>query len=184
MKTNQYKSSHLIIFPLIVIVMVASFGCYDTEEYSGDGTLVNNGINAATDRYVLKLGMINIDKECSSSYRISNLPSLNFVFGFNIIYNGTEEFDFNPDIFNPLVSLQLEDSLGNIVFHKKSRLNSWTWSIPSNEKEAFVYGRGDPGTYFVPSPKSTYVLNYKTIEPFQRWKEYSIELFAKSGGWK
>lgn len=164
--------------------MIIISGCYDTKDYSGDGQLIDNGIKAATDRYVLKLGTITFDKEEAASYRISNLPSSNFVFGFNIICKGKEDIDFSPGFLNPLVSLQLEDTRGNIVFYKESRLDAWTWAIPSDKKEAFVYGRGEPGTYFDPSPKSQYILKYEIIEPSQRQKDYSVEIVAKSAGWK
>lgn len=178
------KNSFLSRLSVLAISMILLSSCYDINDYSGDGRLIDNGKSAATDRYVLELGVISIDRNEVNSYQISNLPKSNFVVGFNIIYTGDNPSKFESGFVSPLISLQLEDSEGNIVFSKESGLDTWTWSIPSNKNEAFVYGQGNPGTYFESSSKSQYVLKCKVVDPFLGDSDHSVELLAKSGGWK
>lgn len=51
---------------------------------------------------------------------------------------------------NPTILLELSESGGKVIFSKKSDLDSWTWSMLTNESRAFIYGRGESGTYFQP----------------------------------
>lgn len=49
------------------------------SEYSGDGHLTDNGVRAATNRYVLNLGEVDLSQRGTKTYRIANLPEANFV---------------------------------------------------------------------------------------------------------
>lgn len=184
MRNTHHKKTFLWRLSVLAISMIPLSGCYDINDYSGDGRLIDNGKSAATDRYVLEFGVISIDKDGVTTYRISNLPKSNFVVGLNITYTGENPSKFESGFVSPLISLQLEDSEGNIVFSKESRLDTWTWSIPSNKNEAFVYGQGNPGTYFESSSKSRYILRFWVVDPVLGASDHSVELLAKSGGWK
>jgi len=77
--------SPLVRFILVMVMpIMLLIGCYNVSEYSGDGHLVDNGVRAATDRYVLNLGSIDLNQRGTKTYRIANLPEINFLVGIEI----------------------------------------------------------------------------------------------------
>ncbi len=184
MKGFDEKDSYLSLMTILCVTVMMLIGCYSVSDYSGDGQLIDNGRDAATDRYVLKLGMIDLGKQGTKTYRIMNLPKTNFVVGFEIGFPSQEYSFLDPKMINPTILLKLSDPDGKVIFSKRSSLDSWAWSIPSNESKVFIYGRGEPGTYFNPTPQIEYALTLTVVQSLLNKIEYSAQLLVKSGGWK
>jgi hypothetical protein len=169
---------------MILVPVPLLSACYRVSEYSGDGHLVDNGFFAATDRYVLNLGPIDLTHRRATTFQIANLPETNFVVGLQISVGPEHRATIEKQLVNPIVSLELSGPGGKILFTKKSRLQEWTWSMPSDADRAFVYWRGEPGTYFSAASKTKYTLTLSVSEPDPSPAKYNVLLLAKSGGWK
>lgn len=174
----------VVLSSVIAIFGTSLSGCYRVSQYSGDGQLADNGAGAATDRYVLNLGPIDLTQRGTKTFRIANLPETNFVVGIEV--NGTpeERAVLEKQPASPVVAIELSGSDGKILFAKKAPLSSWTWSVPAGNHRSFVYGREEPGTYFTPAPKTEYKLTLNVLEPDPSQPKYKATLLAKSGGWK
>lgn len=163
-------------------------GCYRISNYAGDGQLVDNGASAATDRYVLNLGPIDLTRRGTKSFRIVNLPMANFVVGFEIVTLDNNVLDGNAasptNAANPTVAIELTSLDEQVLFARQASLDAWTWAVRSGEYRAFVYGRDEPRTYFDATPNTVYTLTLKVIEPDLTQSKYTASLMAKSGGWK
>ncbi len=159
-------------------------GCYKVSEYSGDGHLIDNGVTAATDRYVLDLGAIDLSQRGTKTYRIANLPETSFVVGIEIGVAPEERAIIEKQAVSAAILLELSSVGGQVLFTKKSTLDAWTWSVLVGDLRAFVYGRGEPGTYFQPLPQTEYTLTLTVLEPDTSQSNYTASLLAKSGGWK
>ena len=159
-------------------------GCYQVSHYSGDGQLIDNGPFAATDRYVLNLSPVDLTQRGKKTFRMANLPEANFVTGFEISVAPEDRAAIEQRLTNPTVSLELSETAGKVLFSKASALDAWTWSVPSQGRQAFVYGSGEPGTYFNAVPGTEYTLTLSVLEPDRSRSRYATRLVAKSGGWK
>lgn len=174
---------------VIGVVMLNMFltSCYRLSEYSGDGQLIDNGILAATDRYVLRLTEIDLSSVGSYQYKISNLPKENFGVGIRIEFDelvGQSEFSAEQ-VVDPVILLELSMEGANPpIFRKTASLRDWTWSIPSIGCEVFVYGRDDEPTFFTPTKETSYLMTLTILRPDSSGLQYAANLEAKSGGWK
>ena len=171
-------------FLIVIMPVVLLSGCNDVTEYSGDGQLIDNGPGAATDRYVLKLGNIDLSQRGTKTYRIANLPETSFVTGIKITVEHEDRASVEKRAVNPTIRLELSDVSGEAVFKNESKLDTWTWSVPANEPLAFIYVREKQGTYFHPHPETEYTLVLTVLEPDASQTKYTASLLAKSGGWK
>jgi hypothetical protein len=169
-----------LIRALLSIFAALLSGCPVTK-YSGDGTLLDNGVTAATDRYVLDLGVIDLTRRENKTFRIAGLPRSNFVVGIEI--NAAADELALKDRPNANVSISLS-AAGAVGFSKTAPLGSWTWSVPAGGHTAFVYGRDEPATYFDAHSTAEYTLTVNVIDPDQSGSKYIATLLAKSGGWK
>jgi hypothetical protein len=172
---------------IVATLFVASscmLGCDLMSGYTGDGRLRDHGLLAATDRYVLELGPLPLDKQLDASYDLVNLPSEEFVLGLQIAANTRSGIEAIRRSMDAVISVVLTDSRARTVFFQESNLRDWTWSIPSGVEEAFVYRKGSSGTYFTPEAHARYKLTIKVIVPDASGMSYSSALLAKSGGWK
>ena len=163
-----------------VLIMLA--GCYHASSYAGDGRLIDNGASAATDRYVLNLGSIDLTQRGTKTFQIANLPEANFVAGLEIVAPDNNIIERRAA--NPTVAIELTSLDGKVLFARQAPLDAWTWAVRVGEHRAFVYGRDEPRTYFDVTPKAEYRLTIKVIEPERSWSKYTASLIAKSGGWK
>ncbi len=168
-----------MVMPIMLLI-----GCYNVSEYSGDGHLVDNGVRAATDRYVLNLGSIDLNQRGTKTYRIANLPEINFLVGIEISVAPEDRATIEKRAVSPDILLELSSLGGEFIFTKKSKLDTWTWSVPINESRAFIYGRGEPGTYFQSLSQTQYTLTLTVLEPDPSQSKYTALLMVKSGGWK
>jgi hypothetical protein len=169
---------------MVAMHVLLLFGCYRVSHYSGDGQLIDNGPTAATDRYVLNLGPIDLARSGTKTFRLANLPEANFVTGVEISVASGDRAANATRRANPVISLELSGPEGKVLFTKKSALDAWTWSVPASGLPAFVYGREEPRTYFNAAPKTAYTLTLNVLEPDRSETKYTALLMMKSGGWK
>src|SRR6185312_10643631 len=177
--------SYLARFPLGLVMAVcaaAICGCHETLRYSGDGQLTDNGPFASTDRYVLNLGPIDFTERGKRAFRIVNLPPANYVVGIEISTAPEDRASIEGRLISPVIRLSLSDAGGKVLFAHDSALDTWTWSVKSPGTQAFVYERGEPGTYFSAAPRAEYALTLTVIKPDSRPVKYAAHLVATSGG--
>jgi hypothetical protein len=169
----------------IALIISAAFlsGCPMTK-YSGDGTLVDNGSGAATDRYVLDLGSIDLTQQNRKTFRLAELPKANFVVGIEVKAAASDSALLDGQSITPTVSISLSESSGVVLFSKKAPLNSWTWSLPADADSAFVYGRETPSTYFDAATDVEYTLTLDVVEPDRSGSKYIAVVTAKTAGRK
>lgn len=168
------------------ILLIASVvaGCNGVSQYDGDGVLVDQGRFAATDRYVLELGTVNLGQSNVISYRISGLPEANYVVGFEVPMEVTPDNTRNIGLQYPIVSVSLRGSKGQIVFASEGRLDHWTWAVPAEGEYVFVYDRDRNPTYF--DVLSGGDQEFQLVVQIQGNGQSDIQarILAKSGGWK
>jgi len=181
--------------------MIVNFGIFINSSYGGDGKLTDNGLFAATDRYVLDLGPIN---DTDSEFIISDLPSVEFTIGLSMPGNSKKCLPEEKQ-FNPIVKLSLETSDNVEVITEQAMLTDWIWSEKGLCQGAFIYRRGESkerklssggftyervnfkssngwGTYFIPKNGKSYRLKLSLSEAPSN--EFNLSLIAKTGGWK
>lgn len=182
------KYTKNIILPRSLILLFSSVmllsACYKMSDYSGDGFLIDYGASAAIDRYILDLGPIDFSHKGTNKYRIVNLPDRNFVVGIKVEVSEQNQSIIEIKNIDPVIKLKLSKADGDVVFSKEAKLSSWTWSILLNESQAFIFGRGESGTYFQPIKHTEYTLSLTVHEVDYSKSEYAAFLVAKSGGWK
>jgi hypothetical protein len=169
---------------ILAISMLSIIGCEPASQYSGDGQLVDKGSFAATDRYVLNLGSVDLTQQTTKTFRLSNLPEENFVVGIEVDDHTHNRAVIDKQQLNANVMLELTNAKGKVIFTKKAPLNTWTWSVPVVGSQAFVYGRGNPDTYFDATLNTEYMLTISVLDVESSKTKYSARLLLKSGGWK
>jgi hypothetical protein len=167
----------------LVIAAPVLAGCYRASSYTGDGQLTDNGAGAATDRYVLNLGTVDLMQQGSKSFRLANLPKANFVVGLEIATLGNADV-IEKKVANPVIAIELVGPDGDVIFARKAPLDTWAWAVKAGEHRAFVYGRDESETYFDATTKVEYALIFNVLEPDRNQLKYTASLIVKSGGWK
>ncbi len=179
---SRRQSLIMIVRGFVLAAIMSS--CYSGSQYSGDGHLVDNGPFSATDRYVLDLGTLALNKQGVSTYRIENLPAENFVVGIEIQVPPEQRAAIESKSIKPLISIELLGPQGESIIRDQSLLDTWTWSVRAMDNKAFVYRRDQLGTFFTPIKNRRYELKIGIVQPDLSDFKYSARLLAKSGGWK
>lgn len=159
-------------------------GCYNASDYSGDGQLMDNGRAAATDRYVLTFGPVDLSQKTTHTYRIKNLPEEEFLAGIEITFAPKDRDAIEKRHARPTILLELFGPGSEVVFTREARLDNWTWSFTAGESRTFIYGRDEQRTFFHPRSNVEYYLTFSVLEPDAAQLKYTATLIAKSGGWK
>jgi hypothetical protein len=167
-------------FAALVLALV---GCDAAGSYRGDGKLIDNGLFAATDRYVLELGPARLETAGTASYRIENLPEREFVLGIKLTRPSKAATSMDSRPVQAVVALELRDHNGTVVLRREGPLNEWTWNIPATDDWAFIYGREAPSTYFTPR-NGALRLTFAVAKADPSATAYAPMIVAKSGGWK
>lgn len=162
-------------------------GCARYISYSGDGRFVDNGPLMYSMRYVLDLGPIDLETQNTRSYRLSELPTAQFVVGIDISEpSPTSVRGPRPD-HRGRVRVELKTSTGAVVISENEPLNEWVWSYGLGGSTSSLYLRGESkdvpipggarpeqvgekasggwGTYFKASSRETYTLLIEVVEP-------------------
>ena len=119
---------------------------YSGSSYRGDGTLVDRGWFAGSDRYVLGLGVADLTKPGKRLYTMANLPPERLAVGFQILPpSSSERLGQDRQLpFNPVVRLQMTSPSGVLISEARP-VNEWVLStVGSDSYPVFAYCRG-PG---------------------------------------
>ncbi len=146
--------------------------------------MVDKGLFAATDRYVLDLGVIALNQQGTSTYRLENLPAVSFVVGLEIQIVPEDRAKIENRSIKPTILVELLGPQGEPVIRNQSSLDTWTWSVRAGDGNAFVYRREQPSTFFTPVANGRYELKVGVVQPDSSDSKYTARVFAKSGGWK
>ena len=171
-----------IVAHTVLVAILSS--CYSASRYSGDGHLVDNGLFAANDRYVLDLGTIALSEQGTSTYHLENLPTASFVVGLEIAVSPGHNAMIENRSVKPTVLIELWISQGETLIRNQSSLDTWAWSVRAGDNKAFVYRREQPPTLFTPITDGKYELKVTIVQPDFGGSKYTARLLAKSGGWK
>lgn len=178
-------NSNLRILLGIIFSLFFMTGCYFVSMYSGDGILIDNGMSAAIDRYVLTLDSVDLSRKGTKKYRIANLPVAKFWVGIEVEVEPKDQSLIGEKSINPTVSLKLSDSEGNVIFEKEGELASWSWELRGNKPTlSFIGGTDNGGTHLEPKPPNEYEITFTVLEPYSGQSKISASLKMKSGGWK
>ncbi len=200
------RSHHVVIDRTLTLVACAIlFSACATSNFQGDGKLVDHGLFAAKDRYVLDLGPVDLARTGKYAYTMSNLPEVTFVIGLEIVEAEANRSTGNRPPHAGRVRLLLETSDHEIVVDEDNALRSWVWSFGVGDFESFLYRRGDAysvsekdgtshgvhvgvrkdegwGTFFLPRPDIKYQLTLEVLEA--QAQPRPTRLLLKGGGWK
>lgn len=165
----------------VLIGMITN--CYSVSSYSGDGRLTDNGPGAATDRYVLDLGTVNLDKQNTQIYHIKDLPVENFVICIQINAPPENRILIDKQAINSIMFIELIGPNHESLISVQAPLNTWTWSS-DDSNTAYIYRRNKPDTYFTPIKNGQYKLKVEIVQPDSSTLKYVARLLMKSGGWK
>jgi hypothetical protein len=166
----------------VAVLAVASFclvtspACCDSPWYTGDGTVVSQGLGS---KFELDLGSIDATKSLRQSYRMAGFTPHDLVVGFRVTGK-------RPDM---QIRVSLTNSRGEAVIQEQATLSDWVWSYAASQPDSyFVYRRGLSrdvpigngavtiqqvgvradggwGTYFHPRRNERYALLIEVIEP-------------------
>jgi hypothetical protein len=172
------------LFAVNILIIFITMGCYNESNYMGDGQLIDNGRDAATDRYILDLGEIDFNNTGEYAFKIRGLPKEDFVIGFKLESEQIIDIDSTlPN--NAVILISLSGANEKIIFEVSSKLDDWIWSTSILEpNNAFIYKRGDNNTFFHPESNDYYKLTISILQPNQITIPFKSRLLAKSGGWK
>lgn len=180
-RTNKMTTlKQLTGLSFVAVTLLMSIGC-EAVNYTGDGRFVDNGKGAAIDRYVVDLGAVNLKTMASTSFKMKNLPKEGFVVGIELKPLADQRLD--PKAFTAVVTISILEN-GKEIFAREGKLAEWTWSEDRLSKQAFVYGRQSPRTYFEASTSRSYELRFAVKQPDQSNLGYDARLLVKGGGWK
>ena len=181
------------IYALVILLFLVMFFYYVTHTYKGDGSFINNGFMAATERYVIDFGEIDLSSRKTYTYRMSHLPYEDFTVGLHITALKKQDKPiYDTKTINPLIHLTVTNNNGDLEIDQKKNLNQWVWSGRSDAtNQSFIYVRGDEtisnhgkGTHFCPRLLASYTLTLDIIEPEKEGKYYKASVRVEGGGWK
>jgi hypothetical protein len=116
---------------------------------------------------------------------MSNLPREEFVLGVLVTRPANvNAFLGDSRPLQAVVEVVLSDGNGKVLMRRRAPLKEWTWSVPSTNEYAFIYGKEGEPTYFTPPSRTDLQLSVRVSEPDAASDQYSPKLIAKSGGWK
>jgi len=188
-----------------VLALLLAAGCYEAR-YSGDGKLTDDGPFAASERFVLDLGELNVTQPNTRTYRMASLPQETLTLGLDVIAP-TGELLYETRPIRAVVRFLLLDEKGRTVVDEAANLDEWVWSWGARERTSFVYRRGSTrdvpigggaveveltgqktdegwGTYFKPRRNGSYILRVEVQRGDPASVNYRTVVRARGGGWK
>lgn len=205
---HQRETTERHSVPLLVIALAAMafIGCHESR-YSGDGKLTDE-LFSSSQRFVLTLGHVDLDKPARHTYRLVGLPEKQFTLGFDVSGPRSKNeplYDARP--VNAVVRLTLTDEHSRVIIDEAGPLNEWVWSGSPHENVSFVYRQGvsrdvptvdgyvSPqavgekadagwGSYFTPRHEGRYTLSVHILQADPSAAPYIVTLKGVTGGWE
>ena len=165
---------------LLVGLLLASVSCH---RYNGDGSFVDNGCTAATDRYVVSFPTADLTSKNKYLYRMTGLPETEMTIRLTVASNDTFSRSNIAETrpVNATIRIVVTNGLGEIIFDAQGPLREWVWSYMS-PNQAFVYSRGGKN-YFMPRSNEEYRITLEVVEGIATAKDFHITPQLTGGGW-
>ena len=165
---------------LVVGLLLVSMSC---QRFKGDGSFVDNGCTAATDRYVVSLPAADLTSKTKYVYRMSGLPETEMTIRLTVVSNNSDSRSNIAQTrpINAPVRIAVTNGRGEIVFDAQGPLREWVWSFMS-PNQAFVYSKGGKN-YFKPRSNEEYRITVEVIEGVANAKDFHITPQVTGGGW-
>jgi hypothetical protein len=174
--------------PMVVAFLaLANICACRYSSYEGDGDFTDNGVLSYSSRYVLDLGPLDLEKANSRRYRLTKLPTAEFVIGIDLVEMAPNRLAGPRPDHRARVRVQLESSQGETIIDQDVRLENWVWSHGEGDAKSRLYLRGETrdvqagsstqptrvnegpsggwGTYFNSSDSESYTLSVDVLEP-------------------
>lgn len=194
-----------IVISVFLLFLMALLSCSNSNSYEGDGVLTDKGITSATNRYVLELGKIQLNRKAEYSFFMSNLPQVEMVVGFSMPVNPSTIQNLKNEQSLSTIRIRLTNGKGKIVIQEEGPLRNWVWS--ETPDHCFVYRRGLEkeirigekssypkrtgvktdsgwGTYFTPQKKESYKLSVAVFPTGNADTVRPVLVQVIGGGWK
>ena len=165
--------------------------------YRGYGEFTDNGEGAATERYVVDFGKVDLGKPNQKAFRMAGLPHAEFTMGLRPAMSPACD---KPALDKVVIELEVQAEDGSVVIHEAGALSSWTTST------AIVYRHGAEraeslsdgatrsvrvdvhaaqgwGTYFTPDSNATYLAKFY-VRDTEGMAGCETRLVLIGGGWK
>lgn len=170
---------------LVVVIASAwiNSACTAEHRYDGDGKFVDRGPAAATERYVVDFGPIDLSRETEAKFRMRNLPQAEFAVGIQLERSDHQRIEPGDSTISATVSMDLKDEQGGTVLQASRPLRDWTWSNRVNATDYFLYVRDPQGSYFTPAKDREYMLTVR-VSQTKGSAQLQTNVVMKSGGWK
>lgn len=152
--TVKIQIKRLVIGVAIVLAITALLGlnaCNDSgyTGYTGDGAFKDHGKRAASMRYVVDLGVIDLEADKEYTFSLSGLPATGLTAGICLdlqhYFETKGAAQGKPEWFDKVkVTMVLIESGSNKeVFKIEEPLSRYTWTNGSPKPmTSFLYGRG------------------------------------------
>jgi hypothetical protein len=167
---------------LTIAVVTAFAGCTKPVHYVGDGRFIDNGWSAATERYVLELGPVEVAHTGTTEFNMTGLPPMYMVVGLQVpgrVASSPEGETKTPaDISVELV--QLPD---DPVLLLTGALRHWNRAEADGGATTFFYQRQASRSYFDAFPENHYRLRVTVNTPDPAVPSGTF-VVLKTGGWK
>jgi hypothetical protein len=167
---------------IVAVVLLQLGGCAKQATYSGDGRLIDHGLTAADNRYVVEVGPVDLSRAGSVRFTLAGLPRTYFAVGLEV--PGGVDRGSAANAATPAdVSLEVTQEGYGMVALITAPLRDWTWLNPKPGETTFVYLRRSSGTYFDAFTEARYRLDVVVNVPDPSIPPGSI-VVLKSAGWK
>lgn len=151
--------------------MIVSAVFYPRTRDVGDGRLTDKGPDAASDRYVVDLGPVDLSTPGKMTYQVSGLPRDEFTVGLQITAADTSIAVKDSDPLDTLVTLTMSNEASELIVEERGPLRTWKWTyLIDRPHEAFVYRSGRAEQ--VPIDAKTYTYRLLDVKPDEGWGSY------------
>jgi hypothetical protein len=175
---------HKVRFLAIITGVWLTGACTAEHRYDGDGDFVDHGPTAATDRYVIDFGPIDLSRETEATFRMRDLPPVEFAVGIQLERLDQQRLEPQDAAISAAVSVGLKEEHGGTVLHISMPLRDWNWSHIAMATDYFLYVRDTQGgLFFTPEKNREYVLTVRVIQA-DTGTPLRAHVVMKSGGWK
>lgn len=192
------KTRIATLSPLMCAALFLLVACNRSPNYHGDGTLTDFGIEAADERYVLDLGLVDLSRLNRRSFKLAGLPAVEFAMGLRQVNVSAGCAAAALNSTNVRMHVQAED--GQVVIDEEGPLSAWVTSSSlvyrrgkerrePKDGDAFrlvetgVRAFGGWGTYFTPQTSVTYLAKFEVVET-RDTSGCESRLVLVGGGWK
>jgi hypothetical protein len=191
----------------IALLLLCLLGLENSEGYKGDGVLTDKGTLAATNRYVLDLGKIQLNRKGEYSYLMSDLPQVEMVMGLGITVDPSTTGYLKDKQFAMTIKMIITNGEGESVINEGGALRDWVWSDTPGMNHRFIYRRGAEkeiksgdssssfkrtgvkadagwGTYFTPRKHESYKIAITVMPTGNADSAQMAKVQVIGGGWK